>query len=139
MKVTSVPAEDVGFELNLLLTFYLARALASMKRVVSRRLDAVRRRFVTSGAGKMPHVHAWLVRQPCRSHPLVGEPVTGQRGDLLEVLVIMQHRGPVTFGDSADEQIGGGQGAVIAPPYCLLAQVECTGPRLVIAGQVVEA
>src|SRR4051812_16627240 len=101
------------------------------------RFDAASRSAVLRNAAR-----PCLVRKPCRSHrshPLVGEPVTGQRGDLLKVLVIMQHRGPVTFGDSADEQIGGGQSAVVAPPYGLLTQVECTGPRFVIAGQVVEA
>jgi hypothetical protein len=45
-------AEDVGFELKILLTFCLVGALASAKRVVSRLLEAVRRRFATSGAAK---------------------------------------------------------------------------------------
>ena len=69
----------------------------------------------------------------------MGESVTGQPGDLLEVLVIVQRRGPMALCDSADEQIGGGQGAVVAASHGLLAQVERARPRFVIAGQVVEA
>lgn len=49
---TLPPAEDVGFELKILLGLYQVSALTSTKCVASRRLGTVRRRFTTGGAAK---------------------------------------------------------------------------------------